>query len=118
MRLLGLFFRPGMIFMVSGALQKNTEESVEVPIHRTLAAMCKAAAEPLRLDIMRVLSKDSFGVQELASILSVPQPGMSHHLKILFKSGLLVTRRQGNSIFYRRALLKGESDLNTFQASL
>ncbi len=75
--------------------------------------VCKAAGDPLRLDILRVLSKDSFGVQELAHILSVPQPLMSHHLKILSKSGLLVTRRQGNSIFYRRALLK-----DAFQGSL
>jgi len=85
---------------------------------RSLAVLCKSAGEPLRLDILRVLSKDSFGVQELAQILGMPQPGMSHHLKILSRSGLLVTRRQGNSIFYRRALLKGEDGLDTFQASL
>jgi len=32
----------------------------------------------------------------------MPQPGMSHHLKILAKAGLLTTRREGNSIFYHR----------------
>jgi ubiquinone/menaquinone biosynthesis C-methylase UbiE len=80
--------------------------------------ICKAASDPLRLEIMRVLSKDSFGVQELAHIFSVPQPGMSHHLKILFKSGLLVTRRQGNSIFYRRTLLREKSEMSAFQTSL
>lgn len=69
-----------------------------------LASLCKAAGDPLRLDILRVLSHESFGVQELALIFAVPQPGMSHHLKILAKAGLVVTRRQGNIIFYRRAL--------------
>ncbi len=83
-----------------------------------LAALCKAVAEPLRLDILRVLSNDSFGVQELASIFSMPQPGMSHHLKILAKSRLLVTRRQGNSIFYRRALLTSASEFQEFLHSL
>jgi ArsR family transcriptional regulator len=83
-----------------------------------LATICKAASDSLRIDIMRVLSNDSFGVQELAAIFSMPQPGMSHHLKVLSKSGLLVTRRQGNSIFYRRALLKDEGDLHDFQVSL
>ncbi len=83
-----------------------------------LSAICKAAADPLRLDVMRVLSNDSFGVQELAAIFSMAQPGMSHHLKILATSGLLVTRRQGNSIFYRRALLKGDAELDEFQTSL
>ena len=67
---------------------------------------------------MRVLSNDSFGVQELAAIFSMAQPGMSHHLKVLATSGLLVTRRQGNSIFYRRALLKGDTENDDFQANL
>lgn len=85
---------------------------------RSLVELCKAAADSLRVDIMRVLSKDSFGVQELAYILSIPQPGMSHHLKILAKGGLLVTRREGNSIFYRRAIVKSDSSLDAFQLSL
>ncbi len=83
-----------------------------------LAAICKAASDPLRLDIMRVLSNDSFGVQELATIFSMPQPGMSHHLKILSKAGLLATRRQGNSIFYRRTLLKSGMEFHDFLHSL
>lgn len=84
----------------------------------SLAAICKAVADPLRLDIMRVLSNDSFGVQELATIFAMPQPGMSHHLKILHKAGLLATRRQGNSIFYRRTLLKTGLEFHDFLHSL
>lgn len=68
-----------------------------------LAALCKAGGEPLRLDILRVLSRDSFGVLELCRILDCSQSGMSHHLKILARAGLVTTRREGNSIFYRRA---------------
>jgi ArsR family transcriptional regulator len=89
-----------------------------VPTSRHMAALCKAASDPLRLDIMRVLSHDSFGVQELSTIFAMPQPGMSHHLKILSKAGLLVTRRQGNSIFYRRTLLKSGTDFHDFLLSL
>ena len=104
--------------MASNAIQKNLVTSELRPDTSFLASICKAAADPLRLDIMRVLSQDSFGVQELASIFEIPQPGMSHHLKILATNGLLVARRQGNSIFYRRALLKEEDALSAFQASL
>ena len=85
---------------------------------RTLVGLCKAAADPLRLEILRVLCHDSFGVQELAGIFSMPQPGMSHHLKILSQCGLLVTRREGNSIFYRRPVLKGTDELTHFQSTL
>jgi len=104
--------------MTAVARHENIKKPKIVPISSRLAVICKALADSLRLDIMRVLSNDSFGVQELATIFSMPQPGMSHHLKILAKSGLLVTRRQGNSIFYRRALLKNDSEFYEFQASL
>lgn len=104
--------------MATIARTNDLRRPESLPAGGLLATICKAAADPLRLDIMRVLSKDSFGVQELATIFSMPQPGMSHHLKVLAKSGLLATRRQGNSIFYRRALRRSEGELHEFQASL
>jgi len=67
-----------------------------------LAAFCKASGDALRLDILRALSLDSFGVLELSQMFAMPQSGMSHHLKILARAGLVTTRREGNSIFYRR----------------
>ncbi|WP_092383080.1 ArsR/SmtB family transcription factor [Halopseudomonas salegens] len=74
-----------------------------------LAALCKATGDTLRLDILRVLRNDSFGVLELAQIFAMRQSGMSHHLKVLAKAGLVITRREGNSIFYRRSLPAGDS---------
>lgn len=68
-----------------------------------LAHLLKAAGDPLRLDILRVLSQDSFGVLELARIFAMKQSSMSHHLKVLTHAGLLSSRREANSIFYRRA---------------
>lgn len=71
----------------------------------TILALSKAFADPLRLDVLRLLQNNSFGVMELCHITATPQSGMSHHLKILTGSGLLETRREGTSIFYRRAML-------------
>lgn len=79
--------------------QKPSSSDIEA-----LSQLYKAAGDPLRLDIIRALSRDSFGVQELANIFAMPQPGMSHHLKVLSGAGILATRREGNSIFYRRHL--------------
>lgn len=69
-----------------------------------LAATLKAAGDPLRLEILRLLARDSFGVMELSRMFDSKQSGMSHHLKVLATAGLVATRREGNSIFYRRAL--------------
>jgi ubiquinone/menaquinone biosynthesis C-methylase UbiE/DNA-binding transcriptional ArsR family regulator len=74
-----------------------------------LAALCKAGGDALRLNILRALASDSFGVLELAQIFATGQSGISHHLKVLTQAGLLATRREGNAIFYRRALPQGES---------
>ncbi len=64
-----------------------------------LAATLKAAGDPLRLEILRLLARDSFGVMELSRIFDTKQSGMSHHLKVLANAGLVATRREGNSIF-------------------
>lgn len=76
-----------------------------------LARVFKALADPLRLDILRLLRAESFGVLELCRIVDVRQSALSHHLKILAQAGLVSTRREGNSIFYRRALLLSDDSL-------
>ncbi|TNE77706.1 MAG: methyltransferase domain-containing protein [Gammaproteobacteria bacterium] len=83
-----------------------------------LAAYCKAAGDPLRLEILRVLRYNAFGVLELSQIFDIGQSGMSHHLKVLAKSGLVATRREGNSIFYRRAPAQEGPGGEAFQRAL
>lgn len=72
-----------------------------------LSALCKAAGDELRLQILRVLQRDAFGVLELAQMFGIRQPAMSHHLKVLAKAGLVVTRKEGTHIFYRRNINDG-----------
>lgn len=83
-----------------------------------LARACKAASEPLRLKILRTLRAESFGVLELCHILDLAQPKLSHHLKVLANAGLVATRREGNSIFYRRPLLASQNPLGDFAGAL
>ncbi|NVD36469.1 metalloregulator ArsR/SmtB family transcription factor [Marinobacter lutaoensis] len=69
-----------------------------------LAPIFKASGDPLRLEILRVLRRDTFGVLELSQMFDMRQSGMSHHLKVMHKAGLLEPQREGNAIFYRRPL--------------
>ena len=64
-----------------------------------LSALCKAGGDPLRLNVLRALANDSFGVLELTHIFATGQSGMSHHLKVLSQAQLVATRREGNAIF-------------------
>lgn len=83
-----------------------------------LSSYCKAAADPLRLQILRVLSRESFGVLELCGILGTAQSALSHHLKILSNAELVETRREGTSIYYRRALIHEDDPLKSLRTCL
>lgn len=74
------------------------------PCFIDLSTFNKAAGDPLRLEVLRVLAQDSYGVLELCDIFQHKQSGMSHHLKVLAEAGLVTKRREGNSIFYSRSL--------------
>ncbi|MBU1332791.1 MAG: metalloregulator ArsR/SmtB family transcription factor [Gammaproteobacteria bacterium] len=84
----------------------------------SLAVLCKAAGDPLRLNVLRALANDSFGVLELAQIFAIGQSGISHHLKVLAQAGLVATRREGNAIFYRRALASLDQPGGALQGAL
>ena len=83
-----------------------------------LTHLCKASADSLRLLVLRVLRKDSFGVSELCFIFDIRQPALSHHLKVLSNAGLVAARREANSIYYRRSEMGPHSDLEALQHSI
>ncbi|MEP5765777.1 MAG: metalloregulator ArsR/SmtB family transcription factor [Halieaceae bacterium] len=83
-----------------------------------LAGLCKASGDQLRLQVLQVLRQDSLAVQELCAIFDIRQPAMSHHLKVMAQSGLITSRREGNSMFYRRSVAAGANGLGALQLSL
>jgi len=87
----------------------HSNESVAADSTEQLLALHKAWADSLRLQILRLLKNESFGVLELCRILDIKQSALSHHLKILSSASLVSTRREGNSIFYRRVFLCEDS---------
>ena len=86
--------------------------------YTTLALINKATGDALRLEILRALASDAFGVMELCQIFDYRQSGMSHHLKVLAEAGLVSKRREGNSIFYSRMLPSKASPLFLLQQQL
>ena len=83
-----------------------------------IGVLCKAAGDPLRIQILKVLQENAYGVLELCQIFDIRQSAMSHHLKILSNAGLVATKREGTTIFYRRNPINPDADLQALQSSL
>ena len=66
-----------------------------------LAALCAVLAVPLRLRIVMLLAGGERNVTELCEHLRVPQPTVSHHLRILLEGGVVGNRRASRQIYYR-----------------
>jgi ArsR family transcriptional regulator len=65
-----------------------------------VGVLLKAMADPMRARILYALTMEPLCVCELASLLDVSMPAVSHHLKILTASGLLKIRKEGKFACY------------------
>ncbi|MGE4489621.1 MAG: ArsR/SmtB family transcription factor [Kiritimatiellales bacterium] len=62
----------------------------------------RALGDEARLRILRAVEIAELSVAEIVQALKMPQSSVSRHLKPLRDSGLLETRRDGTSVYYRR----------------
>lgn len=72
-------------------------------IRQRSAAVAKALADPKRLCVLQSLADCELSVRELSEQVGCHVPNMSQHLAVLRNSGLVLTRREGNAIYYRIA---------------
>jgi DNA-binding transcriptional ArsR family regulator len=63
----------------------------------TLLAFFKAMADESRLKIIGLLAQSERSVQELARLLELKEPTVSHHLAILKERGLVTARAEGTT---------------------
>ncbi len=67
------------------------------------AAIAKALADPKRLCVVEQLASGERSVSDLSRDAGCQVPNMSQHLAVLRAAGIVATRRQGNTVFYRLA---------------
>jgi DNA-binding transcriptional ArsR family regulator len=60
----------------------------------------EALSHPMRIRLVRTLSRGAHTTGELASAWEVSPPEVSRHLTVLRKAGLLLARRQGRYVHY------------------
>ena len=64
------------------------------------ANLMEMMSQPVRLRLLCLLLDGEKTVLELAGLVKMSQPGMSHHLKKLRDTGLVKTRRDAQTIHY------------------
>lgn len=65
-----------------------------------LCRFFKALSEPTRLRVALALSDECHPVSEVAAATGLPQPSVSHHLRILRDAGIARPDRKGNQVYY------------------
>jgi DNA-binding transcriptional ArsR family regulator len=76
----------------------------ELELFQLQAEICKTLADPNRLMLIHELRNDEMSVGQLVGKLELPQSNVSHHLAILRDRNIVLTRREGTTIYYRLAV--------------
>jgi DNA-binding transcriptional ArsR family regulator len=72
-----------------------------MPRASTTSDAFNAVAEPRRRDILSFLALDERSVGDIVGALSLEQPSVSKHLRVLKDVGLVHVRRDGRHMLYR-----------------
>jgi len=67
------------------------------------ASVARALGDPKRLCVLESLANGELSVGDLSSLVGCQVPNMSQHLAVLRSAGLVMTRRTGNTVYYRLA---------------
>jgi ArsR family transcriptional regulator len=67
------------------------------------AAIAKALADAKRLCVLERLADGERSVSDLSRDVGCQVPNMSQHLAVLRTAGIVATRREGSTVFYRLA---------------
>lgn len=60
----------------------------------------KQLGDPTRLQIFWLLCHCEECVSNIAAIVNMTSPAVSHHLRLLKSSGLIISRREGKEVYY------------------
>ena len=68
--------------------------------NKEIAVMCKAFCDENRVQILRLLQDGEKCACRILDALQISQPTLSHHMKILCDSGVVIGRKDGKWMHY------------------
>lgn len=76
-------------------------DSLREEVTRLHAQICSGLADPNRILIIYSLADGPRNVTEIATLVDLPQPTVSRHLKVLRDRGIVRSEREGQTIHYQ-----------------
>ena len=77
--------------------------TMEDQIYAYHAEMCQVLSHPKRLEAINVLRDGEMSVTELSQKLGLTVGNLSQHLAMMRERHVLLTRKEGNMVYYRIA---------------
>jgi DNA-binding transcriptional ArsR family regulator len=71
------------------------------PVHEVKANLFRVLGHPARVRILELLREEELSVGALQVALDLDSGGTSQHLAALRRNGLVESRREGTSVYYR-----------------
>jgi DNA-binding transcriptional ArsR family regulator len=84
-------------------MKDNLQDRSLLELH---AQVCQALGNAKRLEILDALRSRERSVSELTGTLGIRKANVSQHLAVLRAKGIVVARREGQTIYYRLATPK------------
>ncbi|HXI46735.1 MAG TPA: metalloregulator ArsR/SmtB family transcription factor [Candidatus Acidoferrales bacterium] len=69
--------------------------------YQRAAVIGRAMADPKRLCVLESLADGELSVSDLSARVRCQVPNMSQHLSVLRSAGLVTSRRDGTTVYYR-----------------
>lgn len=73
------------------------------PVFDAVAGYFSVLSEPTRLRIMHAICETEKTVSQIVEELGATQTNVSRHLSLMYRSGVLARRKEGNQVYYRVA---------------
>ncbi|WP_329107019.1 ArsR/SmtB family transcription factor [Streptomyces sp. NBC_01439] len=73
---------------------------MSTPLYQLKAEFFKTLGHPVRIRVLELLAEREHAVAEMLPEVGVEAASLSQQLAVLRKSNLVVTRREGSSVYY------------------
>ncbi|WP_246042517.1 MULTISPECIES: metalloregulator ArsR/SmtB family transcription factor [Streptomyces] len=76
-------------------------DHTQAPLYQLKAEFFKTLGHPVRIRVLELLSEREHAVAEMLAEVGIEAASLSQQLAVLRKANLVLTRREGSTVYYR-----------------